>query len=108
MKDNTVAVVCETYDLILVDLIEESFFGEYEILFDSPSEYSYIATNRENKPIHTQLYYCEYETFNELMNLFPAVERFVRARSIKRRNYLHYMEKMLSERIELKITQTQP
>ena len=43
-----------------------------------------------------------------MMNNFPNVERFVRSRSIKRRNYLHYLEKMLSERIEKEIKDKQP
>jgi len=43
-----------------------------------------------------------------MMNNFPNVERFVRSRAIKRRNYLHYLEKMLSERIEMEIKDKQP
>jgi hypothetical protein len=49
VKENTVAVVSEFQQIRLVDLNEGSFFGEYEILFGSCSEYSYIATNNYNK-----------------------------------------------------------
>jgi hypothetical protein len=43
-----------------------------------------------------------------MMNNFPNVERFVRSRAIKRRNYFHYLEKMLSERIEKEMKDKQP
>ena len=45
IKEKSVAVVSEYHQIRLVDLHEGSFFGEYEILFGSCSEYSYIATN---------------------------------------------------------------
>ena len=43
-----------------------------------------------------------------MMSNFPSIERFVRSRAIKRRNYLHYLEKMLSEHIESEINAKQP
>ena len=108
IKEKSVAVVSEYQSLRLVDLNEGSFFGEYEILFGSCSEYSYIATNNQNKTIFSSLYYCEEEPFTDMMSSFPNVERFVRSRAIKRRNYLHYLEKMLSERIASEINAKQP
>jgi len=48
IKENGVTIVSEIHEIRLVDLNESSFFGEYEILFGSCSEYSYISTNKSH------------------------------------------------------------
>lgn len=45
VKENCVTVVFSELDIRLVDLNKYSFFGDYSVLFNCPSEHAYVATN---------------------------------------------------------------
>ena len=42
-----ITVVSKRLGMRIIDLNEQSFFGEYEVLFSSCSEYDYIAHNND-------------------------------------------------------------
>ena len=48
IKKNGVSVLGIDGNIRILDLFEESFFGEWEVIFDKPSERSYIAINHNN------------------------------------------------------------
>lgn len=48
IKKNGVTVLGIDGSIRILDLYEESFFGEWEVIFDKPSERSYIAINQNN------------------------------------------------------------
>jgi len=45
IKEHIITVVSKRLGMRIIDLSEQSFFGEYEVLFSSRSEYDYIAHN---------------------------------------------------------------
>lgn len=81
----------------LVDLYEQSFIGEFEVIYRQNAERSYIATNRKHHvDIFTVLYFVKANEFNAIMEEFKDFDLHVRLRAMRRRSYFRYLETEMS------------
>lgn len=77
----------------ILDLYEQSFFGEWEVIFEKPSERSYIAINDRNDPtVSTQFYFIKPEYFHLMMEDFKDLNTLIKTRAIRRRAYFRFIE----------------
>lgn len=86
----------------LLDFYECSFIGEFEVIFKTPAERSYVAVNKKMvADVSTQVYFCKPEDFNAILYDFDDFDTFVRTRSIRRRAYIRYLEKEFESELKL-------
>lgn len=74
----------------MVDLHKGSFFGEFSVLNDSPSVFTYVAITRQrdvSQGLQTKLYMIEKSHFMNLMQSFPDFECFIKYRASRRKGY---------------------
>ena len=77
----------------LLDFYECSWVGEFEVIFKSPAERSFVAVNKKlTLGVSTQIYFCKPSDFIAILDDFDEFDRFVRTRAIRRRAYIRYLE----------------
>lgn len=82
----------------LLDFFENSFIGEFEVIFKQPAERSYVAINRKmSSDVSTQVYFCRPDDFNHILSDFDDFDKFVKTRALRRRAYIRYLDAEMQE-----------
>ena len=85
----------------LLDFFENSFIGEFEVIFKQKAERSYIAINKKMSfEVNTQIYFCKPEDFLQILLDFDDFDKFVQARAMRRRAYVRYLENEMQKQID--------
>jgi hypothetical protein len=106
-----VTVIDSKFVLCLTELPEESFFGDFQILLGTKSQYHYVASSNLNKHSKEQgedsSTWCMTLTssrFCRICDKFPAFRSHLTSRGIKRRAHLRLIESKLRHRLAIKDT----
>ena len=86
----------------IVKLGPRSFFGEHEVLFDVPSQYTYSASyqyHNETKTLGTEVYTCQREKFLRYSEEFPDFSFYMRQRATLRRALWRKIELEFEEKL---------
>lgn len=84
----------------LLDFYEYSFFGEWEVIFETNAERSYVAVNRHSLfDAPTQVYYIKPNDFHAILDEFEEFDKFQRTRAIRRRAYIRFVEQEVQDEV---------
>ena len=82
-----VTIVDSEYNFQIAKLSEESFFGDFQLLLNTLSEFNFIATNKliPNQTENERVTWCmtlAAKEFHEICEQFPATRAFMTVRAI--------------------------
>ena len=101
-----VTVTDEKYVISLVQLTEESFFGDYSVLYNLPSTFNYVVSkdmrNLRNNKHAIMLLNCRTDFFNEICDRYPAFKKFCKSRASLRRAHWTRLEYKIKKSITQK------
>lgn len=93
VKEQIVTVLGIKESVRLLDLDENSYFGEWEVIFNKRAERSYIATNiNHQSDVFTQVYFIKPNDFHAIMSISQDFDKFQRTRALRRRAYVRHIE----------------
>lgn len=71
VKERGITVLGIMETVRLLDFYEQSYVGEWEVIFQKPAERSYIAMNKNHQSdLQTQVYFIKPDDFRDILNVF--------------------------------------